>query len=111
MAGFKNGSLSLKRKDTSATSDIGFTNLNFSSDNVAYIVDEYGIKRPVTPISTGAINLPQETRLTNSVYIPSFEINIFDNSSFQGVIHRKIVPETTLNRIERIYNIVNKQQA
>jgi len=97
MAGFKNGSLSLKRKDTSASSDIGFTNLNFSTDNVAYIVDEYGIKRPVTPISTGAINLPQETRLTNSVYIPSFEINIFDNSSFQGVIHRKIVPETTLN--------------
>lgn len=99
MAGFRQGGLSLKKRDNGSASDINFVSFYVDSFDRLYSVDTFGTSALVSnQWSTGCIdeNIPELIKVTDQITVPELRVAIFSTSAFRGPLFRKTIPQASL---------------
>lgn len=100
MAGFRQGGLSLKKRDNGSASDINFVSFYVDSFDRLYSVDTFGTSALVSnQWSTGCIdeNIPELIKVTDQITVPELRVAIYSTSAFRGPLFRKTIPQTSLS--------------
>lgn len=100
MAGFRQGGLSLKKRDNGSASDINFVSFYVDSFDRLYSVDTFGTSALVSnQWSTGCIDedIPELIKTTDSITVPELRVAIFSTPNFRGPLFRKTIAQATFS--------------
>lgn len=98
MAGFRQGGLSLKKRDNGSASDINFVSFYVDSFDRLYSVDTFGTSALVSnQWSTGCIDsdIPELIKTTDNITVPELRVAIFSTPNFRGPLFRKPVSQAS----------------
>jgi len=100
MAGFRQGGLSLKKRDNGSASDINFVSFYVDSFDRLYSVDTFGTSALVSnQWSAGCIDedIPELIKTTDSITVPELRVAIFSTPNFRGPLFRKTIAQATFS--------------
>jgi len=98
MAGFRQGGLSLKKRDNGSASDINFVSFYVDSFDRLYSVDTFGTSALVSnQWSTGCIDedIQELIKTTDNITVPELRVAIFSTQNFRGPLFRKTVSQAS----------------